>query len=77
MPRERLARRFLLATLVGSGPEVDRGRGGVITNISDLPWSRLGVEPAELSDITEKHEVFQDLLGYYLRDLTYLGGKAV
>ena len=31
--------------------------------ISDLAWSRLGVEPAELCEIVVDREVFQALLG--------------
>jgi len=31
--------------------------------ISDLAWSRLGVEPAELSEFAADREVFQVLLG--------------
>jgi len=31
--------------------------------ISDLAGSRFGVEPEELSEITENHEVFRVLLG--------------
>jgi len=30
---------------------------------SDLAWSRLSVEPAELSEIAFDHEIFQVLLG--------------
>jgi len=32
-------------------------------NISDLAWFRLGLEPAELSEIAVDREVFQVLLG--------------
>jgi len=31
--------------------------------ISDLAWSRLGVEPREVSEITTDREIFRDLLG--------------
>jgi len=42
-----------------------RGRPGTRWNdyISDLAWSRLGVEPAKLSEVAEKREVFGALLG--------------
>jgi len=35
---------------------------------SDLAWSRLGVDPAELSEIAVDREVFRVLLGLLLRD---------
>jgi len=31
--------------------------------MSDLAWSRLDVEPVELSEVAENHEVFRDILG--------------
>jgi len=37
-------------------------------NISDLAWSRLGVEPAEISEIAVDREVFRVLLGCCPRD---------
>jgi len=40
-----------------SSSEVVQGPGEVITS-SDLAWPRLGVEPAELSEITVAREVF-------------------
>jgi len=33
--------------------------------ISDFAWSRLGVEPTELSEITVDREVFEVLPGFY------------
>jgi len=37
-------------------------------HISDLAWSRLGVEPAELSEIAVVREIFWVLLELLLRD---------
>jgi len=45
-----------------SESEVVQGPDGV-TCISDLAWSRLGVEPAELSEIAVDRGVFRVLLG--------------
>ena len=59
---ERLARQVLLARPTGKRP---RGRPKTRWSdyISDLAWSRLGVEPAELPEITVDREVFRILLG--------------
>ena len=46
-----------------SGPEFVQGSGGELLYISDLAWSRLGVEPAELSEIAVDREVFPVILG--------------
>jgi len=54
--QERSAKKVLLTTPTGKR---HKGRDC----ISDLAWSRLGVEPAELSEIAVDREVFQDLLG--------------
>jgi len=43
--------------------------------ISDLAWSRLGVEPAELSEIFVDREVFQVLLGLLPPRATLPRGK--
>jgi len=37
--------------------------------VSDFAWSRLGVEPEELSEIAENRKVFRVLLGMLPRDL--------
>jgi len=37
--------------------------------VSDFAWSRLGVEPEELSEIAENRKVFRGLLGMLPRDL--------
>jgi len=41
----------------------DRPRTSWPDYISDLPWCRLRVEPAELSEIAVDREVFQAFLG--------------
>jgi len=62
MPQERLARHVQLAK-----PTEKRFRGHPRPRwgdyISDLAWSRIGVKPAELSEIAVDREVFQVLLG--------------
>jgi len=62
VPHEILTLQVLLVALTRK-----RHRGQPRTRwcdcISDLALSRLGVKPAELSDIAENHEVFQDFLG--------------
>jgi len=67
MPHERLARQVLLAK-----PTAKRSRGRLrirwIDYISDLTWSGLGVEPAELPEIAVDREVFRVLLGLLPRD---------
>jgi len=45
-----------------SGPEVVQEPGGVTTSLT-FAWSRLGVEPPELFEITVDLEVLQVLLG--------------
>ena len=57
MSQKILARQVLLAVSEGKRP---RGRPSTTWRdyISDLTWSRLGVEPAELSHVPENHEVF-------------------
>jgi len=62
MPRERLAMRVLLATPMG---EWHRGRPSTrwLYYISGLAWSSVGVELAELSDLTENCEALRGLLG--------------
>jgi len=55
MPNERLARHILLAKPTGKQP-----RGLPRTTWSDcIAWYRLGVGPAELSEIAVHREVFQ------------------
>jgi len=57
MPQERLVRQVLLAR-----PMAERRRGlprpKWNDRISELAWSRLGVEPTELSEIAVDREVF-------------------
>jgi len=59
MSQEKLARRVLLGTPTGSGPEVHQGPDGVITSPTGL--SR--VEPAEISEVAENREAFRVLQG--------------
>jgi len=61
MSHESLAKQVLLAKLTGKRPR-DLPRSGWNDFIFDLAWSRVGVEPAELSEIAVDREVFQDLL---------------
>jgi len=58
MSHETLARQVLLATPIGKRPR-GRPRTRWPDCISGLAWSRLGVEPAELSEIAENREVFR------------------
>jgi len=44
--------------------------------ISYIAWSRLGVEPAELSEIAVDREVFQVLLGLLLPRLSRIAKRA-
>jgi len=61
MPNVRLARQALLAKPTGKRPRrCSRPRWN--NCVSDLAWSRLGVEPAELTDIAIDRGVFQVLL---------------
>jgi len=60
MRHERLVRQILLATPTEKGPRC-RPRTRWSDYISDLAWSRLGVEPAELSEMPVDCEVFQVL----------------
>jgi len=62
IPYESLARQALLAKSTGKRPG-GLPRSGWSDYISDLAWSCLGVEPAELSEIAVDREVFQLLLG--------------
>jgi len=64
MPSERLVKQVLLAKPTGKRPRC-RPRTSWIDYIFDLAWSRVGVEPAELSEIAfaVDHDVFQVLLG--------------
>ena len=61
MPNQRLVRQALLAKPIGKRPR-RRSRPRWSNCISDIAWSRLGVEPAELSEIATDREVFQVLL---------------
>jgi len=61
MSQKRLARHVLLATPTGMRPK-GQPRASWSDCISDLAWSRLGVEPAELSEIPENCNVFRVLL---------------
>ena len=57
MPHKRLARQVLLAKPTGKRPSgCPRPRWSDC--ISDLAWPRLGLEPAELSEIAIDHAVF-------------------
>jgi len=59
MPKEKLTRHVLLAKPTGKRP-----RGRPRTTWSDcIPWSRLVVGSAELSEIAVDREVFQVRLG--------------
>jgi len=59
---ERLARQVQLAKPTEKRFR-DHPRPRCSECISDLAWSRLGVEPAEPSEIAVDREVFQVLLG--------------
>jgi len=62
---KRLVRQVLLAKSTGKQPRSrPKPRWSVCT--SDLAWSRLGVEPAELWEIAVDREVFWVLLGLVL-----------
>jgi len=61
MPR-RLARRVLLATPSGKHPR-GQPRTSLCDYISNIAWFRLDEETAELSEIPENREIFQDPLG--------------
>jgi len=61
MPNGRLVRQDLLAKPTGKRPR-GRPRPKWSNCISDLAWSRLFVEPAELSKIAVDREVFQVLM---------------
>jgi len=61
MPNERLVRQAPLAKPTGKQPSF-WSRSRCSNCISDLAWSRLGVEPAELSEIAVDREAFQVLL---------------
>jgi len=67
-PTKTKERHVLLAKSTGKRPR-GRQRPRWIDYICDLAYSRLGVEPAELSEIVVDHEVFQVLLGLLPRDL--------
>jgi len=79
MPQERLAERVLLASPMGgqaawegthgraSGPRC-RPRIRLRDFISDLAWPRLGVEPADMSEIAENREVCRNLFGLLPHD---------
>jgi len=61
MPNERLVRQALLVKPTGKRPKC-RPRPGWSNCVSDLAWSHLGVEPAELSQIAVDREIFHALL---------------
>jgi len=67
MPQERLERHILLSTPTGKWPR-GRQRTKWRDYNSDLAWSRICVESAEMSEVAENHEVFQILLGLLPRD---------
>ena len=60
MPNDRLVMQALLANPTGKWPRC-RPRPGRSNSLSYLAWSRLDVEPAELSEIAIDREVFQVL----------------
>jgi len=66
-PYERLARQVQLVKPTEKGFRGDP-RPRFSNYIADLAWSRLGVEPAELSEIAVGREIFQTLLGLLPRD---------
>ena len=66
MAKERLAKQSFWLHPQESGTE-GRPKTRWRDYITDLAWSRLGVEPAELSEIAGNHEVFR-VLGLLLRD---------
>ena len=61
MPQDRSARQVLVVTITEKWPR-GRPRSMWRDYISDLAWSRLGVQPAELSEIHENCEVFRVLV---------------
>jgi len=61
MPHKRLVRQVLLAKPTGKPPKC-RPRTRWRDFITDLAWSSLGMEPAELSEIAVDRQVFQVLL---------------
>jgi len=61
-PQERFGKQVLLAPPAGKRPR-GRPRTRWRDYISDLAWFRVGVEPAELSEISVDLEVFRDLPG--------------
>jgi len=73
MPHKKQAMQVLLAEPMGKRP---RGRQSPRWSdyIGNLAKSRLGVGPAELSEIVVDHEVFQVLLGL-LHPRTFLDEK--
>ena len=58
MPQKRWARQVLLATPTGKQPR-GRPRTRWCDYISDPAWSRLGVKPAKLSEITGNRQVLR------------------
>ena len=65
MSQKRWARQVLLATSTGKRPRC-RPKTRWSDYISDLARFRLGVEPADLSEIADDREVFRVLLGLLL-----------
>ena len=61
MSQEKLARQVLLSTPMGKRPE-DRTSTRWRYYISNFAWSRIGMDPAELSEIVVDCEVFRALL---------------
>ena len=61
MSLERLARHVLLDTPTGKRPRCPKIRWS--DYISSIAWARLGVEPAELSEIAVDRKAFRFLLG--------------
>ena len=59
MTHKRLARQILLATPTG---RQSSSKDEVADYISDLAWSRLGVDPTKLSEIAADREVFRVFL---------------
>lgn len=60
MSQEKSTRYVLLGATMGKCPEVDQGLAWLDL---DLTWSRLSVEPTELSSIVENIEMGRVLLG--------------
>jgi len=68
MSHKRLARQVVLAKHTGKQPR-GRPKPNWSYYMSDLAWSRLVVEPAQVREIDIDREVFQVLLGLLPSDV--------